>query len=113
MLATGGFHSGAITLDSHWQAHEQVLGLPLAGAARSPASRDSSRRTSTSSRWRAAGSRSTRELRAQGAANVVVAGASLPGSVSWREASGEGIALASGYRAAQVLAAELGAEVVA
>ena len=49
------------------------------------------------------------DLRASGTANVVVAGASLPGAVPWREASGEGIALASGYRAAQVVAADLGA----
>jgi anaerobic glycerol-3-phosphate dehydrogenase len=48
------------------------------------------------------------ELRSLGAENVYVAGASLPGAVPWREASGEGIALASGYRVAQVVAAELG-----
>ena len=41
-------------------------------------------------------------LRAEGAENVLVAGASLPGAVPWREGSGEGIALASGYRAAEV-----------
>ena len=45
------------------------------------------------------------ELRAEGAENVLVAGAALPGAVPWREGSGEGIALASGYRAAQVVLA--------
>jgi anaerobic glycerol-3-phosphate dehydrogenase len=45
------------------------------------------------------------ELRAEGAENVFVAGAALPGAIPWREASGEGIALASGYRVAQVITA--------
>ncbi|MDE3132030.1 MAG: anaerobic glycerol-3-phosphate dehydrogenase subunit B, partial [Acidobacteriota bacterium] len=31
VLAAGGFHSGAIALDSHWRAQEQLLGLPLQG----------------------------------------------------------------------------------
>ena len=31
VLATGGFHSGAITLSSDWRASETVLGLPLHG----------------------------------------------------------------------------------
>ena len=48
------------------------------------------------------------DLRAQGMANVLVAGAALPGAVPWREGSGEGIALASGYRVAQVVAASAG-----
>jgi anaerobic glycerol-3-phosphate dehydrogenase len=47
-------------------------------------------------------------LRAEGADNVLVAGAALPGAVSWRELSGEGIALASGYRAAQLVVAGSG-----
>ena len=49
------------------------------------------------------------ELRAEGAENVVVAGAALPGAVPWREGSGEGIALASGSHAAQVVLAGAGA----
>ncbi|MDE3133230.1 MAG: anaerobic glycerol-3-phosphate dehydrogenase subunit B [Acidobacteriota bacterium] len=112
VLASGGFHSGAITLDSHWQAHEQVLGLPMRGIPsegeprflpayfdRQPLAR--------------AGVLVDLDLRAAGTDNVVVAGASLAGAVSWREASGEGIALASGYRAAQVIGAELGARAAA
>jgi anaerobic glycerol-3-phosphate dehydrogenase len=42
-------------------------------------------------------------LRADGVDNVLIAGAGLPGAVPWRELSGEGIALASGYRAAQLV----------
>ena len=43
------------------------------------------------------------ELRAEGAENVLVAGAALPGAQPWREGSGEGIALASGSCAAEVV----------
>jgi glycerol-3-phosphate dehydrogenase subunit B len=110
VLAAGGFHSGAITLDSHWRAHEQLLDLPLRGV---PEGRQFVASYFDEQPLARAGVAVDAELRASGTANVFVAGASLPGSVSWREASGEGIALASGYRAAQVAAAELGAEVSA
>jgi glycerol-3-phosphate dehydrogenase subunit B len=110
VLATGGFHSGAITLDSHWRAHEQLLDLPLRGV---PEGRQFVASYFDEQPLARAGVAVDTELRASGTANVLVAGASLPGSISWREASGEGIALASGYRAAQVAAAELGAEVSA
>ncbi len=112
VLATGGFHSGAITLDSQWQLHEEVLDLQLAEAPDPGQPRFVPSYFDEQPLERCGVAVDT-ELRAPGTTNVVVAGASLPGSVSWREASGEGIALASGYRAAQVLAAELGAEVVA
>jgi glycerol-3-phosphate dehydrogenase subunit B len=112
VLAAGGFHSGAITLDSHGQAHEQVLGLPLKGVPE----RDEPRFLPAyfdEQPLARAGVAVDAELRASGTDNVVVAGASLPGSVSWREASGEGIALASGYRAAQIVGAQLGAGALA
>jgi glycerol-3-phosphate dehydrogenase subunit B len=112
VLASGGVHSGAITLDSHWRAHEQVLGLPLAGL---PAAGEARFVASYFDEQPIArtGVAVDPDLRASGASNVVVAGASLPGAVSWREGSGEGIALASGFRAAQVVAGEFGAEAVA
>ena len=97
------------TLGSDWVTRETALGLPLRGAP-APASRGSCASTSPSSRWRASGSRSTRALRAEGAENVLVAGAALPGAVPWREGSGEGIALASGHRAADGRLAEGAAE---
>jgi glycerol-3-phosphate dehydrogenase subunit B len=37
--------------------------------------------------------------------NVLVAGATLAGAVPWREKSGDGIALATGFRAAELIAA--------
>jgi len=46
--------------------------------------------------------------RAEGLENVLVAGAALPGAEPWREGSGEGISLASGHRAAELVRAEEG-----
>jgi glycerol-3-phosphate dehydrogenase subunit B len=110
VLASGGFHSGAITLDSHWQAHELVLDLPLHGV---PEDEHFVASYFDEQPLARAGVAVDSELLASEVTNVVVAGASLPGAVAWREASGEGIALASGYRAAQVIAARLGAGVSA
>ena len=108
VLASGGFHSGAITLDSRWQAHEQLLDLPLSGVPRGEHFVASYFDEQPLAR---AGVAVDSELLASEVTNVVVAGASLPGAVPWREGSGEGIALASGYRAAQVIASRLGAGV--
>ncbi len=112
VLASGGFHSGAITLDSHWQAHELVLGLPLRGIPSEGEPRFVSSYFARQPLARA-GVFVDLEMRAALTSNVFVAGASLPGAVSWLEASGEGIALASGYRAAQLAAAAIGAKVAA
>ena len=105
VLASGGFASGAIELDSHWATHERVLGLPLAGLP----PQDGPRFVSTyldEQPLARVGVAVDAELRARGAENVIVAGAALPGAVPWREGSGEGISLASGYRAAQLVAPE-------
>ena len=107
VLATGGFHSGAIAIDSHWQAEEVVLRLPLTGVPGSDQRRFVPSYFDEQPLARC-GVAVDSELRAQGAENVIVAGASLPGSVSWREGSGEGIALASAFRAAQVAADQIG-----
>jgi glycerol-3-phosphate dehydrogenase subunit B len=112
VLASGGFHSGAIALDSHWQAHEHVLGLALAGVPEAGQPRFVAAYFDEQPLARA-GIAVDSDLRAMGAANVAVAGASLPGAASWLEGSGEGIAIASGYRAAQVAGVGLGAEVAA
>jgi anaerobic glycerol-3-phosphate dehydrogenase len=45
-------------------------------------------------------------LRSPDATNVLVAGAALPGAIPWREGSGEGIALTSGYVAAQSITSQ-------
>lgn len=104
VLASGGFASGGIELDSHWVTHERVLGLPLTGVP------DASEPRFVGSYFEEqpiarAGIAVDDGLRSLGAPNVLVAGAALPGALPWREGSGEGIAVASGYRAAQVIAA--------
>lgn len=106
VLASGGFASGGIELDSHWITHERVLGLPLRGVPAEGEPRFVGTYLDEQPMARvgvAVGS----DLRAEGAENVVVAGAALPGAIPWREGSGEGIALASGYRAAQVVGAQV------
>jgi anaerobic glycerol-3-phosphate dehydrogenase len=52
-------------------------------------------------------------LIAEGTDNVLVAGAALPGAVPWREGSGEGISLTSGYAVAQTVLAREGATAAA
>ena len=88
--------------DSDWITRETVLGLPLRGVPAPGRAALRAATTSPSSRWRASGVAVDGALRAEGAENVLVAGAALPGAVPWREGSGEGIALASGHRAAEV-----------
>ncbi len=108
VLAAGGFNSGAIELDSRWATHDRVFDLPLRGVpapgeprfvgdylAEQPMSR--------------VGVAVDGELRAEGADNVLVAGAALPGAVPWREGSGEGIAIASGSHAAELVLSRSGA----
>jgi glycerol-3-phosphate dehydrogenase subunit B len=102
VLATGGFASGGIGLDSSWATRESVLGLPLRGVPGSGEPRFVSTYLAEQPMSRA-GVAVDAELRAEGADNVLVAGAALPGAVPWREGSGEGIAMTSGYRAASVI----------
>jgi glycerol-3-phosphate dehydrogenase subunit B len=110
VLATGGFSAGGLELDSSWVAREVALDLPVGGA---PAPGEE--------RFRPAyfggqpmdrvGVVTDREQRPVGedggrmVENVLVAGATLAGAVPWREKSGDGIALATGFRAAELIAA--------
>ncbi|MBV9603677.1 MAG: glycerol-3-phosphate dehydrogenase subunit GlpB [Solirubrobacterales bacterium] len=104
VLAAGGFASGAIELDSRWITHERVLGLPLRGvpAPEQPRFLGDYLAEQPMSR---VGVAVDGDLRAEGADNVLVAGAALGGAVPWRELSGEGIALASGFRVAELAGA--------
>jgi glycerol-3-phosphate dehydrogenase subunit B len=104
VLATGGFHSGGITLDSSWHGHETVFDLSLQGlpGPEEPRFVDDYFAEQPSAR---AGVAVTADLHAADVANVLVAGAALPGAIPAFEGCGEGIALASGYRAAETLAA--------
>ena len=108
VLAAGGFGSGAIELDSRWATHERVFGLPLHGVPGADHQRFVGDYLAEQPMARV-GVAVDSELRATGADNVLVAGAALPGAVPWREGSGEGIALASGSHAAQMVLAAAGA----
>jgi glycerol-3-phosphate dehydrogenase subunit B len=105
VLATGGFASGAIALGSDWVTRETALGLPLRGAPGPGDPRFVGEYLAEQPMARV-GVAVDGALRAEGAENVLVAGAALPGAAPWREGSGEGIALSSGYRAAEVVLAE-------
>jgi glycerol-3-phosphate dehydrogenase subunit B len=107
VLATGGFASGGIELDSRWATREPVLGLPLRGVPDPGEPRFLSTYLAEQPMARV-GVAVDSGLRAEGAENVLVAGAALPGAAPWREGSGEGIALTSGYHAADVVLAEAG-----
>jgi glycerol-3-phosphate dehydrogenase subunit B len=108
VLASGGFGSGAIELDSRWATHERVLGLSLRGLPEPGEPRFVGDYFAEQPMARV-GVAVDGELRAEGAENVAVAGAALPGAVPWREGSGEGIALASGSHAAELVLARSGA----
>jgi glycerol-3-phosphate dehydrogenase subunit B len=108
VLAAGGFASGAIELDSRWNTHERVLGLPLRGVPAPGEARFVADYLAEQPMARA-GIAVDAELRAEGAENVLVVGAALPGAIPWQEGSGEGIALASGSHAAALILAGAGA----
>jgi glycerol-3-phosphate dehydrogenase subunit B len=100
VLATGGIASGALVLGSDWSAHDTVLGLPLRGAPESGRPRFRPEYFGEQPLARI-GLAVDSSLIAEGTENVLVAGGALPGAAPWREGSGEGISLATGYAAAR------------
>jgi glycerol-3-phosphate dehydrogenase subunit B len=102
VLATGGFASGGLELDSRWTARETALGLPVAGV---PAPGDERFRPGyfDDHPMARAGVPVGSDLRPEGHENVLVAGATLAGAEPWREKSGDGISLATGHRAAELV----------
>jgi glycerol-3-phosphate dehydrogenase subunit B len=106
VLATGGIASGGLALDSHWQAREVALGLPVAGVPARERFRPDYFGEQPMAR---AGVAVDGELRPVGPGgeviyeNVRVAGATLAGAEPWKEKSGDGISLATGYRAAELV----------
>jgi glycerol-3-phosphate dehydrogenase subunit B len=104
VLASGGFASGGLELDSRWRARETALGLPVAGV---PAPGDERFRPAyfDDHPIARAGVKVDAELRPAGYENVLVAGATLAGAEPWREKSGDGISLATGHRAAELVLA--------
>jgi glycerol-3-phosphate dehydrogenase subunit B len=104
VLATGGFASGGLELDSRWTARETALGLPVSGVPAPGEPRFSPGYLDDHPIGRA-GVAVGPELRPEGHENVLVAGATLAGAEPWREKSGDGISLATGYRAAELIQA--------
>ena len=108
VLASGGFASGGFQVDSYGRAAETVLDLPLVGAPGpgealfSPGYFDDH----PIARTGLAVDEQLRPLDARGAPafeNLHAAGAALAGAEPWREASGNGLSVATGYAAASAI----------
>jgi glycerol-3-phosphate dehydrogenase subunit B len=104
VLATGGFAAGGLALDSRWTARETALGLPVTGVPARDEPRFTPRYLDSHPLGRA-GVAVDAELRPEGWENVLVAGATLAGAEPWKEKSGDGISLATGHRAAELVLA--------
>jgi glycerol-3-phosphate dehydrogenase subunit B len=102
VLATGGFASGGLELDSRWTARETALGLPVAGVPAPGEARFAPGYLDDHPIARA-GVAVGPDLRPDGHENVLVTGATLAGAEPWREKSGDGISLATGHRAAELV----------
>jgi glycerol-3-phosphate dehydrogenase subunit B len=102
VLASGGFASGGLALDSHWTARETALGLPVAGVP-APGEERFAPEYFDDHPIARAGVAVGADLRPEGHENVLVAGATLAGAEPWREKSGDGISLATGHRAAELV----------
>lgn len=110
VLATGGFASGGLELDSRWAARETALGLPVTGvpAAGEERFRPGYFEDHPIGRAGVAVDHELRPLDAAGEPvleNVLVAGATLAGAEPWKEKSGDGLSLATGHRAAELVLA--------
>jgi glycerol-3-phosphate dehydrogenase subunit B len=110
VLATGGFASGGLELDSRWTARETALGLPVTGVPEPGAERFRPNYFDDHPMARA-GVAVDRELRPVDSGgdrlyeNVLVAGATLAGAKPWREKCGDGLSLSTGFRAAELVLA--------
>jgi glycerol-3-phosphate dehydrogenase subunit B len=105
VLATGGFTSGAILLDSHGEVRETVLGLHVSGVPEADEPRFLPGYLDDHPMARAGLSTDERLRPVDGEGhvafgNLFAAGAVLGGAEPWREQSGNGLALATGFAAA-------------
>jgi len=108
VLATGGFGSAGLELDSSWTARETALGLPVSGVPGSGQERFRAGYFDEHPMTRAGVSvdAELRPLDDSGTRvyeNVLVAGATLAGAEAGREKAGDGISLATGHRAAELI----------
>jgi glycerol-3-phosphate dehydrogenase subunit B len=108
VLASGGFASGGLRLESSGTAREAVLDLPLAGVPCPERARFEPGYFGEHA-FAGVGLEVDEQLRPVGGdgatayENVHAAGATLAGAVPWREASGNGLSLATGYAAASAI----------
>jgi glycerol-3-phosphate dehydrogenase subunit B len=108
VLASGGFASGGLQLDSHGRVRETAFDLPLVGVPAPDAPRFEPGYFDEHPIARAglAVDEALRPVDAEGEPafeNLHAAGATLAGAAPWREASGNGLSLASGYAAASAI----------
>lgn len=107
VLASGGFASGGLQLDSHWRIREAVFDLPVAGApADGPRFLPTYLEEQPLDRVGVAVDEQLRPIDSDGKPryeNLYAAGATLAGAAPWREGSGNGLSVATGYAAATIL----------
>jgi glycerol-3-phosphate dehydrogenase subunit B len=110
VLASGGFASGGLELDSFGTTRETVFDLPVIGVSSTDRVRFAPRYFDAQP-LAAAGVAIDDLLRPIDAAgrpvyaNLYAAGAILGGAVPWKEKSGTGISIATGYAAAEAILA--------
>jgi glycerol-3-phosphate dehydrogenase subunit B len=113
VLATGGFASGGLELDSYGLTRETVFDLPLIGVPTSDRVRFA-RGYFDAQPLATAGVATDDLLRPVDAGghpvytNLHAAGAIIGGAVPWKEKSGTGISIATGYAAAEAILAPAG-----
>jgi glycerol-3-phosphate dehydrogenase subunit B len=108
VLASGGFASGGLQLDSHGRVRETAFDLALVGvpAPDEPSFEPGYFDEHPIARAGLAVDDALRPVDAAGAPafeNLHAAGATLAGAAPWREASGNGLSLATGYAAASAI----------
>jgi glycerol-3-phosphate dehydrogenase subunit B len=110
VLATGGFSAGGLEMDSFRRVREVVFDLPIAGVPPKDEPLFGSDYLGPQPLARAgvAVDETMRPVGADGRAvyeNLFAAGATLAGAEPWREQSGNGVSLATGYAAAGAILA--------
>jgi glycerol-3-phosphate dehydrogenase subunit B len=103
VLASGGFSAGGLHLDSHGRIREPVFDLAVAGAPEGPRFLPEYLQEQPLDRVGVAVDDGLRPTDGDGRpayANLHAAGATLAGAAPWREGSGNGLSLATGYAAA-------------
>ncbi len=109
VIATGGFESGNLMMDSYGKVSEQTFGLPLANTDKSLVHGDYWGPDQPLFEVGVDVDDNMQVVGPDGAkvyTNLYAAGGILAGSTRWREKSGEGIALASAVRAADAILGE-------